>query len=260
MTAGLAFLVVVAITAGAAHIFDTRMWRFSDTQRRTEASGPSRSAKALNDADADMLSYLKASQPSQAAADGLPGTTEVSKLLLDVTTMIDRLAARMETTPDDVKGWKTLGWSYEHTGDHERAAAAYARALALAPTSAELEAAYDDARSKALQSDRTATTRSGAGSAGVDGSQNQTDARPGAAPPRDHTSEIRSMVDGLARRLESQPHDADGWARLMRSRIVLGETDLALATFRKALHIFKDDATVTDGLTVAARELGLHVP
>ena len=65
------------------------------------------------------------------------------------------------------------------------------------------------------------------------------------------------MVDGLAGRLESSPHDVDGWARLMRSRVVLGEREVATTAFRKALEVFKGDQAATGRLNSAAIELGL---
>jgi cytochrome c-type biogenesis protein CcmH len=65
------------------------------------------------------------------------------------------------------------------------------------------------------------------------------------------------MVDGLARRLESTPRDVDGWTRLMRSRVVLGEREVATAALRKALDIFKDDSAASGRISAAAIELGL---
>ena len=65
------------------------------------------------------------------------------------------------------------------------------------------------------------------------------------------------MVDGLASRLESSPHDVDGWARLMRSRVVLGEREVAATAFRKALEVFKDDQAASGKITAAAIALGL---
>ena len=53
------------------------------------------------------------------------------------------------------------------------------------------------------------------------------------------------MVDGLADRLESSPRDVEGWTRLMRSRVVLGEREVAATAFRKALDVFKDDAAAS---------------
>ena len=76
-------------------------------------------------------------------------------------------------------------------------------------------------------------------------------------PPREHDAEIRSMVDGLADRLESSPRDVEGWTLLMRSRVVLGEREAAATAFRKALEVFKDDSAASGEITAAAIELGL---
>ena len=43
----------------------------------------------------------------------------------------------------------------------------------------------------------------------------------------------------------------------MRSRVVLGERDVAATAFRKALEVFKDDSAATGKITAAAIELGL---
>lgn len=59
-----------------------------------------------------------------------------------------------------------------------------------------------------------------------------------AMSPADRQAMIDKMVDGLAAKLAAQPGDADGWIKLLRSRIVLQQTDKAardLATARKAL-------------------------
>jgi len=74
-------------------------------------------------------------------------------------------------------------------------------------------------------------------------------------PERD--AAIRSMVDGLANRLEASPRDVEGWTRLMRSRVVLGQTEVAATAFRKALEIFRDDQAASGKITAAAVELGL---
>jgi len=80
----------------------------------------------------EMLASLKdytrsvgAEQPTSTAPSG--------KLLPDVNTMIERLVARLETAPGDVKGWRMLGWSYFNTGRYKQAATAYARAVELDP-------------------------------------------------------------------------------------------------------------------------------
>ena len=167
---------------------------------------------------------LEPEQPPSKAATG--------ELLPDVNAMIERLAARLETAPQDLEGWRMLGWSYFHTERYEQAATAFGKALELDPGSAELKLSYEDAKAKA----------SGSGNPQITSSL-QTEAIPSvgkttapeAMPERERDAAIRSMVDGLAQRLESSPRDVDGWIHLMRSRVVLGETEVAATAFQKAL-------------------------
>ena len=59
-----------------------------------------------------------------------------------------------------------------------------------------------------------------------------------AMAPNDQQAMIRNMVDGLEARLKTSPADLAGWQRLIRARMVLGETDKAqraLANAEKAL-------------------------
>jgi cytochrome c-type biogenesis protein CcmH len=78
-----------------------------------------------------------------------------------------------------------------------------------------------------------------------------------AMPEGDRDAAIRSMVNGLAARLERSPRDLEGWTRLMRSRVVLGEREVAATALRQALEVFKDDAAASGKISAAAIELGL---
>ena len=186
-------------------------------------------------------------KPTSAAAAG--------KMLPDVSLMIDRLAARLETSPEDIKGWRMLGWSYFHTGRYEQAASAYAKAVELDPNSTELKLSYEEAKAKASNTDLPLQT--GAVRSGDEKIHVAETTKPGAVPPDAYDAAVRSMVDGLASRLESSPRDVEGWGRLLRSRVVLGEREAAAIALRKALEIFKDDATATGRIRAAAAELGL---
>jgi cytochrome c-type biogenesis protein CcmH/NrfG len=188
--------------------------------------------------DDEILARL--SDYTRSVATEKPAAAAASELLPDVTTMISRLAARLESMPNDVQGWRMLGWSYFNTGRYDEAAAAYARAVALDPNSAELKTAYEAAKAKASEGgDAPSIASSGAEAAGG------------------NDAAIRSMVDGLADRLERSPRDVEGWTRLMRSRVVLGEKEIATTAFRKALEVFKDDSAASGKITAAAFELGL---
>ncbi len=76
-------------------------------------------------------------------------------------------------------------------------------------------------------------------------------------PPGQQDEMVRGMVDRLAGRLKSNPRDAQGWIRLMRARMVLGETDAASAALRTGLATFKGNKTVEAQLNRAAAELGV---
>jgi cytochrome c-type biogenesis protein CcmH len=75
--------------------------------------------------------------------------------------------------------------------------------------------------------------------------------------PTDRAAMIRGMVDGLASRLEGSPRDVDGWIKLIRSRMVLGESDLARQALARGLIVFADDAPKRDRIVAAAQELGV---
>jgi cytochrome c-type biogenesis protein CcmH len=207
------------------------------------------------DRKGDTLSLLLSRSESndemlQRLADyaGSPETGEhaavasAGEMLPDVNTMIDRLADRLKTSPKDIEGWRMLGWSYFQTGRYQQAATAYARAVELDPSSAEFKRAYEDAKAKA---------------AGGVGPRVDTIAASEEMPANEREAAIRSMVEGLANRLESSPRDVEGWTLLMRSRVVLGEKEVAVTAFRKALEVFKDDTAASDKIAAAATELGL---
>jgi cytochrome c-type biogenesis protein CcmH len=76
-------------------------------------------------------------------------------------------------------------------------------------------------------------------------------------PQADRAASIRGMVDGLARRLEQSPRDAEGWIMLMRSRKVLGESDGARQALDRALSTFADAPQERERIVAAGRDLGL---
>jgi cytochrome c-type biogenesis protein CcmH len=60
----------------------------------------------------------------------------------DINAMVAKLAARMETNPDDMNGWVMLGRSYKMMGRYEDAVAAYGKAEAFIDKDPELLASY----------------------------------------------------------------------------------------------------------------------
>jgi cytochrome c-type biogenesis protein CcmH len=76
-------------------------------------------------------------------------------------------------------------------------------------------------------------------------------------PPGQQDAMVQGMVERLANRLKQNPRDAEGWIRLMRSRMVLGETDAAKAALRSGLAAFAGDGATQSRLRSAAAELGV---
>ena len=244
-TAG--FLLVTGIGATAFYLGDP-----------AEATSSSTRAGSDGEVLADLKDYTRsigAKEPAPVAATGKP--------LPDVNTMIERLAARLETAPNDIKGWQMLGWSYFNTARYEQAATAYAKAIALDPNSAELRLSYEQAKTKASEGDNremaiNSPLQNETVGKGGDGPGAEHNTKSEAMPPHEQNTAVRSMVDRLADRLESSPRDVDGWALLIRSRVVQGEREIAATTFRKALEVFKDDQAAAGTITATAIELGLQ--
>ena len=76
-------------------------------------------------------------------------------------------------------------------------------------------------------------------------------------PPGQQDAMVRGMVDGLAAKLKADPQNADGWIRLMRARMVLGEQGAATQALREARAAFAGDAAEQARLSDAARTLGV---
>lgn len=244
LVASAVFLLVSSI--GAAVSYDRSA---PEVMRSTEViSFPEPDSEVLTQLT-DYARSIGSEKSSSMAAAG--------ELLPDVNAMIERLAARLETTPQDLEGWRMLGWSYFHTERYEQAATAFGRALELDPSSAELKLSYEEAKAKTSGSGNFETTPSLQAGPVDDGPSGEQVTRLGVMPERERDLAIRSMVDGLAHRLENSPRDVDGWINLLRSRVVLGEEDMAATAFRKALEVFVDEPAALGKIMAAASELGL---
>ena len=82
--------------------------------------------------------YLRLGTPQAVDPPAPPGQITAQ----DIEAMVGRLAARMKENPDDVRGWAMLGRSYQALSRYAESAAAYERALALAPNEPDLLASF----------------------------------------------------------------------------------------------------------------------
>ena len=76
-------------------------------------------------------------------------------------------------------------------------------------------------------------------------------------PATDRDAMVHAMVDRLAGELKTNPKDVEGWERLMRARMVLGETAAAAAAYRNASMAFGNAPDIKRRLRNSARALGV---
>ncbi len=78
-----------------------------------------------------------------------------------------------------------------------------------------------------------------------------------ALPPGQQEAMIANMVDGLDKKLQANPDDANGWIMLMRSRMQLGQTVKAQKALADGLAAFKNDGAEAKRIREAAMALGV---
>jgi cytochrome c-type biogenesis protein CcmH len=166
----------------------------------------------------------------------------------NVEAMVDRLAERLSKSGSDPDGWMMLVRSYSSLGQKDKMDAAITNArAALAGDRARLQA-FDEALRRF----------------GVDGPASSTISPPPAsssvpAQADDPNREmIRGMVSRLADRLKQDGSDFDGWMRLVRSYVVLGERDKAIAAAADARRIIGNDASKRQRFDEFVKSLGLE--
>jgi cytochrome c-type biogenesis protein CcmH len=165
--------------------------------------------------------------------------------------MVDRLAERLKNNGGDAESWLMLVRSYQALGERDRAAAAIAQArLALASDPERLS-----------QFDRSlAPIAAASAPPSVPRSEAEKPAIAETNLTEQQMTMIQGMVDRLAERLGQDGTDRDGWMRLMRSYVVLGQRDRAIAAGQRARLALSSDADALRRIDEAANELGLSLP
>lgn len=75
----------------------------------------------------------------------------------------------------------------------------------------------------------------------------------------DRQEMIRGMVESLAARMQEDPDNLEGWLRLIRSYVVLGDQEKATEALATGLKTFPADGDEGRQLVALAREVGLSV-
>lgn len=75
--------------------------------------------------------------------------------------------------------------------------------------------------------------------------------------PQDRSAMIETMVAGLDEKLRQNPHDWEGWTKLVRSYVVLGRTSQARDALNRGIAAFGADTDEAKKLVAFAASLGL---
>jgi len=113
-------------------------------------------------------------------------------------------------------------------GDQQAAKAALTALLADAPAEAPWRKAVEERLAEIAPGEPSSGTSTSPGPTAKDVAAAQ------SMSPEERQAMIRGMVDRLATRLEQNPNDKEGWARLAHAYDVLGETDKAEAARARA--------------------------
>ena len=82
-------------------------------------------------------------------------------------------------------------------------------------------------------------------------------AQASSLPPSQQQAMVSQMVEGLERKLAADGKNEAGWLRLMRARMVMGQTDKARQARDKALQIFRADTAAIGRINAAADTLAI---
>lgn len=145
---------------------------------------------------------------------------------------------------NDVKASYFLGLAAEQDGNKEEAAGIWRGMLDKAPADAPWRPLLQEA-----------LVRVGAPAAPALSEQTMAAARDMSAT--DRNAMIRSMVERLATRLKQNGDDVDGWLRLVRAYLVMGDRDKALAAQADARQAVAADAERLKQLNEGLKTLGL---
>ena len=204
----------------------------------------------------DALARVESNSDSQSgpnAADVAAGSTRPAEQeSAMIQGMVERLATRLKQDGSDVEGWLRLVRSYKVLGEPDKVRAAITDAQqALATDRDKLEKL--NAGLKSLDLDVVRAHEASAAPSTPEMNEQTATAADEAMQPQ--SAMIHSMVERLAARLKQDGSDAEGWARLVHSYKVLGETDKALAASQEARQALAADPAKLQQLTRAIEEL-----
>jgi cytochrome c-type biogenesis protein CcmH len=221
-------------------------WSYMQTGRYADAANAYGRASALDPANGEYLSAQGEALTQAAGGQVTPGAREVFRIAL-------------AKDAGDPRARYFLAMARDQDGDHPGAMADWIALLKSAPPDAPWTAdvrAFVQRAAKARGEDLAATLPPATPGPGAGPDAAQVAAAQGM-DPADQQAMITGMVDYLAARLKTNPRDSDGWVKLMRARMVLGQTDAAAGALHAALAAYAGTPEQQAALRVAARGLGV---
>jgi cytochrome c-type biogenesis protein CcmH len=155
----------------------------------------------------------------------------------------------MALDPQELKARFYIGLAAEQDGDRAKAAEVWRAMTRNAPADAPW-----------VPRVREALARVGAMQPGTTAPGPTADdiATAGAMSEKERGEMIRNMVDRLADRLKENESDVEGWQRLLRAYIVLGERDKAISAAGAAKRALANDTDKLRRIEDIIKSLGLQ--
>jgi cytochrome c-type biogenesis protein CcmH len=225
-------------------------WAYAQAGNAGEAAAAYRKAAGLEPGNAENWSSL-------GEALQVPSATLVPEAEAAFRKAI-------ELNPGDPRARYFLAVQKDLAGDHKGAVESW---LALlkdsppeAPWEADLRRTIEETAAKHridLAGRIPPAVGTGTATAGIPGPTPQQPASASSLPPAQRAQMIEQMLARLESRLKADPRDEEGWIRLIRSRMALGDSRAAQAALRSGLAAFPGDPAAADRLRSAAAELGV---
>lgn len=216
-------------------------WSYMRTGRYADAASAYGRAMALDPANGEFLS-AQGEALTQAAGGQVPSAAETD------------FHAAIVRGKDDPRARFYLALAKDQHGDHAAAMSDWNSLLSSAPPGAPWVSDVKGAI------ERISARRGDSTTGKVPDPASPNDSAPNAAAirqaaPADQAAMIEGMVAGLDARLKATPRDPDGWVRLMRARMVLGDPAAASGAYRRAVAAYAGSTAQQTAFKTAAKEL-----
>jgi cytochrome c-type biogenesis protein CcmH len=225
-------------------------WAYAQSGNAGEAASAYRKAAAIEPGNAENWSSL--GEALQVPSASLVPEAEAA------------FRKAIELDPRDPRARYFLAVQKDLAGDHKGAVESWIALLKDSPPGAPWEADRRRTIEQTAAKNRIdiagripAAGATGTASAGIPGPTAQQLASASSLPPAQQAAMVEQMVARLEGRLKADPKDEDGWIRLMRSRMALGQAEAAGAALRSGLAAFAGDSAAAGRLRSAAAELGV---